>query len=109
MNQPASASARALMVFAHADDETLLAGALISKLATDGYLVKVLCLAPGSDERTKRLRKACEILGVFERFTGNAYEMRNCSLFQVVRISAILPGLLRSVETNSNQKYIRGG
>ncbi len=64
MNQPDSASARALMVFAHADDETLLAGALISKLVTDGYLVKVLCLAPGSDERTERLRKACEILGV---------------------------------------------
>jgi len=52
------------MVFAHADDETLLAGALISKLVSDGYLVKVLCLAPGSDERTERLRKACDVLGV---------------------------------------------
>jgi hypothetical protein len=64
MNQQAPVAPRALMVFAHADDETLLAGALISKLVKDGYVVKVLCLAPGSDERTERLRKACAVLGV---------------------------------------------
>ena len=40
-------SLRVMMVFAHADDETLLAGALISKLVRDGHDVKVLCLAPG--------------------------------------------------------------
>lgn len=52
------------MVFAHADDETLLAGALIARLASDGHNVTVLCLAPGDDDRTKRLHKACEVLGV---------------------------------------------
>ena len=52
------------MVFAHADDETLLAGALISKLVSDGHNVTVLCLAPGDDDRTERLHKACGVLGV---------------------------------------------
>jgi LmbE family N-acetylglucosaminyl deacetylase len=53
-----------LMVFAHADDETLLAGALIAKLVADGHEVSVLCLAPGDDDRTDRLRNACDDLGV---------------------------------------------
>lgn len=55
---------RVLFVFAHADDETLLAGALIARLIADDYFVKVLCLAPGSEDRTHRLRKACSVLGV---------------------------------------------
>jgi LmbE family N-acetylglucosaminyl deacetylase len=53
-----------LMVFAHADDETLLAGTLISKLVSEGQDVRILCLAPGNDDRTDRLRKACDDLGV---------------------------------------------
>ncbi len=53
-----------MMVFAHADDETLLAGALISKLVRDGNDVKVLCLAPGDEDRVRRLRGACVDLGV---------------------------------------------
>ena len=53
-----------LMVFVHADDETLLAGALIAKLVADGHEVSVLCLAPGDDDRTDRLRNACDDLGV---------------------------------------------
>jgi len=57
-------ASKILMVFAHADDETLLAGALIARLASDGHNVTVLCLAPGDDDRTKRLHKACEVLGV---------------------------------------------
>jgi N-acetyl-1-D-myo-inositol-2-amino-2-deoxy-alpha-D-glucopyranoside deacetylase len=57
-------SLRVMMVFAHADDETLLAGALISKLVRDGHDVKVLCLAPGGDDRVGRLRGACVDLGV---------------------------------------------
>jgi len=52
------------MVFAHADDETLLAGALIAKLVSEGHDVRILCLAPGNDDRTDRLRKACDDLGV---------------------------------------------
>jgi LmbE family N-acetylglucosaminyl deacetylase len=59
-----TATLRVLMVFAHADDETLLAGALIAKLVADGKEVRVLCLAPGGDDRTGRLRKACDDLGV---------------------------------------------
>lgn len=55
---------RVLMVFAHADDETLLAGALIAKFVSDGCDVSVLCVAPGSDDRTKRLHRACADLGV---------------------------------------------
>ncbi|MCH8116219.1 MAG: PIG-L family deacetylase [Chloroflexi bacterium] len=55
---------RVLMVFAHADDETLLAGALIAKLVSVGHEVKVLCLAPGGGERIQRMRNACEVLGV---------------------------------------------
>ena len=57
-------SLRVMMVFAHADDETLLAGGLISKLVSDGYDVKVLCLAPGDQNRVGRLRGACVDLGV---------------------------------------------
>jgi LmbE family N-acetylglucosaminyl deacetylase len=53
-----------LMVFAHADDETLLAGALIWKLAQDGHEIALLCLAPGDPDRESRLRKACDVLGI---------------------------------------------
>ena len=67
---------RVLMVFAHADDETLLAGALIAKLVSVGHEVKVLCLAPGGGERIQRLRNACEVLGVSAvetlRYAGGA-------------------------------------
>lgn len=68
MNQPTTVAPKVLpkilVVFAHADDETLLAGALISKLVYDGHEVRALCLAPGDDDRTERLRKACDVLGV---------------------------------------------
>jgi LmbE family N-acetylglucosaminyl deacetylase len=57
-------SKKILMVFAHADDETLLAGALIAQLISEGNVVAVLCLAPGDDDRRIRMRKACEVLGV---------------------------------------------
>lgn len=57
-------SSKILTVFAHADDETLLAGALIAKLVSDGHIVTILCLAPGDDDRTIRLHKACKVLGV---------------------------------------------
>ncbi|MBT4125431.1 MAG: PIG-L family deacetylase [Chloroflexi bacterium] len=53
-----------LAVFAHADDETLLAGTLLSKLASEGHEVRVLCLAPGDEDRTARLHAACKELGV---------------------------------------------
>ncbi len=53
-----------MMVVAHADDETLLAGGLISKLVSDGQDVRVLCLAPGNEDRAQRLRYACGVLGV---------------------------------------------
>jgi len=59
-----NAARRVLLVFAHADDETLLAGALIARLVAEDYFVKVLCLAPGSEDRTSRLRNACSVLGV---------------------------------------------
>ena len=55
---------KVLFVLAHADDETLLAGALIAKLAGIGNAVTVLCLAPGDADRNRRLHRACEILGV---------------------------------------------
>lgn len=58
------ASSRVLAIFAHADDETLLAGALVAKLVSTGHDVRVLCLAPGGGERTERMRNACSVLGV---------------------------------------------
>ncbi len=64
MNPGPPHTTRVLMVFAHADDETLLAGALIAKLVSVGLEVKVLCLAPGGGKRQLRLRKACGVLGV---------------------------------------------
>ena len=64
MTDSESEISKFLMVFAHADDETLLAGALIARLVSDGHNVTVLCLAPGDDDRTSRLHKACEDLGV---------------------------------------------
>lgn len=55
----------ALMVFAHADDETLLAGALIPKLIDDGWQVQLLCIAPGDDaDRTARMELAAAELGI---------------------------------------------
>ena len=64
MTDPEPKVSKILMVFAHADDETLLAGALIASLVSDGNNVTVLCLAPGDDDRTSRLHKACAVLGV---------------------------------------------
>lgn len=56
---------RALMVFAHADDETLLAGALIAKLVGDGWRVDLLCVAPGDDDdRCARMELAAAELGI---------------------------------------------
>ena len=54
----------AVGVFAHADDETLLAGALIAKLVHDGWKMHLLCLAPGDDDRASRLELAAKDLGV---------------------------------------------
>jgi len=62
MTDSESQTSKILVVFAHAYDETLLAGALIVKLVSDGNNVTVLCLAPGDDDRTSRLHKACEVL-----------------------------------------------
>jgi len=64
MTDSESQNSKILVVFAHAYDETLLAGGLIVKLVSDGNNVTVLCLAPGDDDRTSRLHKACEVLGV---------------------------------------------
>ncbi|MDA1297331.1 MAG: PIG-L family deacetylase [Chloroflexi bacterium] len=61
----AALSGTALMVFAHADDETLLAGALIAKLVADGWRVHLLCVAPGDDaDRYARMELAAAELGV---------------------------------------------
>lgn len=55
----------ALAVFAHSDDETLLAGALIPKLIHDGWTVHLLCIAPGDDEdRSQRMELAAAELGI---------------------------------------------
>ena len=65
-----------LLVLAHADDETLLAGALIATLTGIGNEVTVLCLAPGDADRKRRLQGACDILGVSKvetlRYAGGA-------------------------------------
>ena len=54
-----------LMVFAHADDETLLAGALIPKLVHTGWRVHLLCIAPGDDaDRSSRMELAAKELGI---------------------------------------------
>ena len=58
-------SSTALMVFAHADDETLLAGALIPKLVDGGWRIHLLCVAPGDDaDRYTRMELAAADLGV---------------------------------------------
>ena len=53
-----------LGVFAHPDDETLLAGALLAKLASSGAKIGVLCAAPGDDESKQKLSDACRVLGI---------------------------------------------
>ena len=53
-----------LGVFAHPDDETLLAGALLAWLAASGADTGVLCAAPGDDESKQKLSDACRVLGV---------------------------------------------
>lgn len=56
---------RVLMVFAHPDDETLLAGALIPKLLSDGNEVHLLCVAPGDDaDRVSRMERAAAEFGI---------------------------------------------
>ncbi|HEO66020.1 MAG TPA: hypothetical protein ENI73_09145 [Spirochaetes bacterium] len=54
---------RLLAIFAHADDETLLAGPVLAKYAetTD---VTIVCVAPGDENRKERLMRASRILGV---------------------------------------------
>lgn len=53
-----------LGVFAHPDDETLLAGALLARLAASGAEVGVLCAAPGDDRSQQKLSDACRVLGI---------------------------------------------
>ncbi len=54
-----------LAVFAHPDDETLLAGALIAKLVNEGWRVHLLCLAPGDDDDlSARMELAADDLGI---------------------------------------------
>lgn len=55
----------ALAIFAHADDETLLAGALIAKFVSEGWKFHLLCIAPGNDDdRTRRMELAANELGM---------------------------------------------
>lgn len=60
-----------LGVFAHPDDETLLAGALLAKFAASGAETGVLCAAPGDDASKQKLADACRDLGV-----GNVASLR---------------------------------
>ncbi len=53
-----------LGVFAHPDDETLLAGALLARFASCGAETGVLCAAPGDDASKQKLADACRDLGV---------------------------------------------
>ena len=55
---------RVLGVFAHPDDETLLAGALLARFAASGAEIGVLCAAPGDDSSKQKLADACRDLGV---------------------------------------------
>lgn len=59
-----SAQRRLLAVFAHADDETLLAGALLARYAAEGVEVRLLVAAPGGDESEERLGRAANAIGV---------------------------------------------
>ena len=53
-----------LGVFAHPDDETLLAGALLAMFAASDAETGVLCAAPGDDQSKQNLADACRVLGV---------------------------------------------
>ncbi len=53
-----------LGVFAHPDDETLLAGALLARFTASGAVTGVLCAAPGDDRSKQKLADACRVLGV---------------------------------------------
>ncbi len=55
---------RLLAVFAHPDDETLLAGPLLAKYAAEGIEVRLVCASPGDDDREARLERAAMTLGV---------------------------------------------
>ena len=62
---------RILGVFAHPDDETLLAGALLARYAAAGVDTGVLCAAPGDDRSKQKLTDACRALGI-----GNVATLR---------------------------------
>ena len=65
MNAPPDAQDRVLAVFAHPDDETLLAGGLLAAWAAEGRQIHLLCLAPGDDEDlSHRMQLAAAELGV---------------------------------------------
>jgi LmbE family N-acetylglucosaminyl deacetylase len=55
---------RLLAIFAHADDETLLAGALLARYAGEGAEVRLICAAPGDEEQEQRLTRAAGVLGI---------------------------------------------
>lgn len=57
-------SRRLQAVFAHSDDETLLAGPLLAMLASEGTELQLLCVAPGDLARSERLDRAARILGI---------------------------------------------
>jgi LmbE family N-acetylglucosaminyl deacetylase len=53
-----------LAVFAHPDDETLLAGPILAKYAAEGVEVRLVCASPGDDDREARLERATKALGI---------------------------------------------
>ena len=62
---------RILGVFAHPDDETLLAGALLARYTAADVDTGVLCAAPGDDRSKQKLTDACRVLGI-----GNVATLR---------------------------------
>ena len=61
----------ALILVAHADDETLGAGGTILKLVKKGWLVNIIALSDGiitvrgkTQDNSQDFNKACKILGV---------------------------------------------
>ncbi len=59
-----AAGRRVMAVFAHPDDETLLAGGLLARGCSEGARVALLGVAGGDDDRRESMRHAAAVLGI---------------------------------------------
>ena len=87
------ATIRTLCVLAHCDDETIVCGGLLARLAANGGKVLAVALCGRDPKRREELQAACRCLGI----SCAAFDYRDASLTETLfpEIASEITGLIR--------------